>query len=159
MVDIHELQSLPLFQELPVAQFDALLKNLRPLSLEEDELLVEEGVTTRAPLFLIVEGELEVSRKDDAGVSRHITTLIPPTVVGEVEFLTDLPASATVRALSEVRGKLLPRERFEAMFIEGDPWAHYLALAIGRVVSKRLHDTNKLLIGARSSGVERARSP
>jgi CRP-like cAMP-binding protein len=90
----------------------------------------------------------KITRKDPNGKPRPIVTLEPPTVVGELEFLADVPSSASVVAIEELSGVLLPRERFQALFEAGEPAAYALALLIGRLVSKRLADTNKLLIRA-----------
>ena len=155
MIAPEVLQQLGLFANLSRDLIGVLAKHLRPLGVEAGELLVTEGVTTRGPLFIVTDGDLEVSRQDASGASRTLAFLEPPTVVGEMEFLADVVSSASVRATSDVTGALLPRDRFEALFEAGEPAVFHLALAIGRLVSQRLADTNVLLSKALSHQPER----
>jgi CRP-like cAMP-binding protein len=155
VIDVAMLKMLPLFDSLDDGHLEVLTKNLRPLHMEAGEMLITEHSETRAPLFIVEDGELEVSRKDAKGVSHRITVLEPPTVVGELEFLADVNSSASVKALTEVSGMLLPRAQFQKLFAAGEPTAYHLALAIGRMLSERLADTNTLLIKALSDSPER----
>jgi CRP-like cAMP-binding protein len=147
-MDVATLGTIGFFADLKPAHLEVLAKNLRPLHMSAGEVLIAEDAPTRAPLFVIGKGRLEVTRKDPDGKPRSIVTLEPPTVVGELEFLADVPSSASVQAIEELSGVLLPRERFQALFEAGEPAAYALALLIGKLVSKRLADTNKLLIRA-----------
>ncbi|MBI5509596.1 MAG: cyclic nucleotide-binding domain-containing protein [Deltaproteobacteria bacterium] len=147
-MDVATLGKIGFFADLKPAHLEVLAKNLRPLHMEAGELLIAEDAPTRAPLFVIDRGRLQVSRKDAAGHAHPIVTLEPPTVVGELEFLADVPSSASVMAVEELSGVLLPRERFQTLFEAGEAAAYALALSIGRLVSKRLAETNKLLIRA-----------
>lgn len=156
-MDASTLGHIGLFEDLTPEHLEVLAKNLRPLHMEAGEMLITENSETRAPLLIITDGTLEVTRQDAHGTSHSITTLEPPTVVGELEFLADVPASASVKVLSEVRGVLLPRARFQILFEEGQPAAYALALSIGRVLSQRLADTNLLLIKALAGQPERMR--
>lgn len=155
MVDPKTLSFIDLFAEMPPEQLETIAKNMRPLHLGAKDALVTEGVTTRGPLFILLNGTVEVSRKDGQGNSHVLATIEPPTVIGEMEFLADIESSATVVAAEEIEGYLLPRARFEALFAEGDPAAFHLAKAIGRLVSERLADTNKLLTKALAGDTER----
>jgi CRP-like cAMP-binding protein len=155
VIDVSMLKMLPLFDTLVEEHLEVLTKNLRPLHMEAGEMLITETTQTRGPLFIVEDGELEISRKDSKGVSHKITVLDPPTVVGELEFLADVNSSASVKALTEVSGMLLPRACFQALFAAGEPAAYHLALAIGRMLSERLADTNMLLVKALSDSPER----
>ena len=156
-MDIATLGRIGFFTNLKPAHLEVLAKNLRPLHLSAGEMLITEDAPTRAPLFVIGTGLVEVTRRDADGKPHPIATLEPPTVVGELEFLADVPSSASVRAVDEISGVLLPRERFQALFEAGEPAAYSLALLIGKLVSKRLADTNKLLIRALVTESDRAR--
>ena len=147
-MDVATLGRIGFFADLKPAYLEVLARNLRPLHMSAGEMLITEDAPTRAPLFVIDQGKLEVTRKAPDGTPRPIATLESPTVVGELEFLADVPSSASVKAVTELAGVLLPRERFQALFDAGEPAAFALALLIGRLVSKRLADTNKLLIRA-----------
>lgn len=145
MPDVAELQQVALFSSLKAEHIDVLRKNLRPLSLEAGEALVSEGVTTRGPLLIILDGNVEVSRKDPSGTPRTLALLEAPTVIGEIEFLADIQSSATVTAHDDITGFVLARDRFDALLEADEPAAFHLARAIGRVVSERLAETNRML--------------
>lgn len=144
-LDINDLRQIALFADVPQKHLEVLLKNLRPLHMEEGQAMIQEGEITRAPLFIITDGNVEVSRKDAEGVSRTLAIIEPPTVIGEVEFLGDIESTASVTTHDDIAGYLLPRERFLALLEAEEPAAFHLALAIGRVVSERLVETNKML--------------
>ncbi len=153
MINTMQLRELDLLADLKEEHLTVLVKNLRPLSLEAGEFLITEGVTTRAPLLLIQNGRVEISQNDGQGKSQVLTVLDPPTVIGELEFLADVQSSASVRALDSIQGYLLPRERFESLFNQGEAAAYHLALQIGRLASQRLADTNRLLTRALSKAL------
>jgi len=155
MIDPAQLSQVALFSGMKSEHLSTLVKSLRPLHIEGGQELVSEGVTTRGPLMIVTKGMLEVTRKDPKGVAQTLAMLEPPTVIGELEFLADVKSSATVTAHDDVEGYLLPRQRFEALFDEGEAAAYHLALAIGRIVSKRLADTNVLLAKALSKDSKR----
>ncbi len=157
-MDASTLGHIGLFEDLTQEHLDVLARNLRPLHMDAGEMLITESSETRAPLLVVTDGILEVTRRDADGTSHTITKLEPPTVVGELEFLANVPASASVKAVSEVSGVLLPRARFQALFDEGQPAAYALALSIGRILSQRLADTNHLLIKALAGQPERMRA-
>lgn len=155
MADPAELAQLELFSSIKPEHLKVLANNLRPLHLDAGEALVSEGKDTKGPLFIVTGGKVEVSRLDGGGEPHVLAQLEPPTVIGEMEFLADIESSATVTAHSELSGYLFPRARFDALFDEGEPAAYSLALSIGKLVSVRLADTNKLLSKALSKDSER----
>lgn len=149
-IDTGKLKQVALFSKLGDADLDTLASKMRPLHMEAGQDLVTEGVTTRGPLMIITEGQVEVSRQ-----SKVLVTVEPPTAIGEMEFLAEIQSSATVTAKTEVSGYLLPRALFEKLMEEEDRAAYHLALSIGRFVSERLAETNILLTKALSSDPER----
>jgi len=148
MFDIEKLRNLPLFANLADEHLAVLGQNLRPLSLSSGEILVSEGQATKGPLMIVEDGFLEVTRNDHNGKKHTLAMLEPPTVIGELEFLADVKSSATVIAHDDVTGYLLPRRRFEALLVAEEPAAYHLAVAIGKVVSERLAETNESLANA-----------
>jgi CRP-like cAMP-binding protein len=65
-----------------------------------EDLIVEDEAGNS--LFIIVSGEVEVLTGDGRR-SKHIATLGPTAVVGEMSLMTGARRSATVRALSHLR--------------------------------------------------------
>ncbi len=105
------------------------------------EVLIEEGADPSS-LFVLTSGSVEV-RKRIPGRGDRLLAVLDATnertvVVGELSFLGDKGASATVRAKGEVEAIKMPRERFRAMIREGRAAAYKLAYRISRILAGRL---------------------
>lgn len=78
-----------LFPMLNPGQFRRLLRNADRLSVNETRVLTREGAPLDQ-LYFVVEGTVEVAKGDT------ITQIEPGSFIGEIAWLTDAPASATV---------------------------------------------------------------
>jgi CRP/FNR family cyclic AMP-dependent transcriptional regulator len=104
------------------------------------EVLIEEGADPSS-LFVLTSGRVEVRKRIPGRGDRLLAVLDATnerTVVGELSFLGDRGASATVRAKGEVEAIQIPQERFRAMIREGRPAAYKLAYRISRILAGRL---------------------
>jgi CRP-like cAMP-binding protein len=95
-----------LFSQTPDRVLAALAASLNEVAFFEGDVLMREGALEDW-LFVVVEGEVEVTRSD-----RHVT-LGPGSVVGELAVLDPQPRSATVTALTQVLAFRLRREAFQ----------------------------------------------
>jgi CRP/FNR family transcriptional regulator, cyclic AMP receptor protein len=77
--------------------------------LDEGEILIREGEPGRE-LFLILEGEVAVSLRDDI-----IAVIGPGQVVGEMSLFQRAPSSATVMALTPVRTLVAGTQSFATL--------------------------------------------
>jgi ATP-binding cassette subfamily B protein len=64
--------------------------------------IVHEGEAADA-LYVLAEGEVEVTARGELGPERHIRTLASPNYFGEIGVLQHIPRTATVTALSDCR--------------------------------------------------------
>ena len=64
--------------------------------------IVREGETADA-LYVLVQGEVEVTARGELGAERHIRTMSSPSYFGEIGVLEHIPRTATVTALSDCR--------------------------------------------------------
>ena len=89
-------------------------------------------------MYIVVEGELEVSRADPAveGESQRITVLGESQVFGDMALLDDEPRSASVIALQDCRLLSLQRSDLERIL------RRYSSIAFNmmRILSGRLRD-------------------
>lgn len=108
---VGAFQDIPLFHGLSEQQIDVLTKQGQELAVGEGEVILEEGKSARG-LFVVLEGELEVS-KEIAGRSTLLGLINPGSFVGEISLLTRLPHSATVRAAVDSRVLFFPKQLFE----------------------------------------------
>ena len=95
---VNVLSLSPLFQVLPSRDRARLAPRFELVVLEEGEQVFKEGETGSA-LYLIKEGQLEVKAR--VGHEDLVLAVLGPhQFFGEVSFLTGVPRTATVRALT-----------------------------------------------------------
>lgn len=102
---------------------------------EPGALLVEEGGTD-GKLFVLIEGQVEVLRKDT-----QVSYIDEPgSLFGEMSVLLDMPHSATVKALSRVKAYVID----DAIgFFESQP---EIAIYVAGLLARRLYYTTSYLV-------------
>jgi CRP-like cAMP-binding protein len=91
----------PFFAEvLDAAELDALAKRMAARIFPPGDDLIRKD-DAGSSLFVIVGGEVEVNTGDETG--KHIATLGPGAIVGEMSLMTGARRSATVTAATHVR--------------------------------------------------------
>jgi Cyclic nucleotide-binding domain/Major Facilitator Superfamily len=121
------LRSNPLFAALPLTALDRLAENLRPVSFEPGDVVMEKGEPGEC-YVLIADGEVDV---EDAG--RFLQTCGPGDGVGEIALVRRVPRTATVVAKTRVAGYEIDAGTFLAA-VSG-PTA---AAAVAAIASSRL---------------------
>jgi cAMP-dependent protein kinase regulator len=94
----------PIFAKLPPASLEKLIGRLDLRLLGANEEVFREG-DAGATLYVIAEGDVSV---DSHG--NQLATLGPGAFFGEIALVTDLPRSATVRAVGRVELLAIDRE-------------------------------------------------
>jgi CRP-like cAMP-binding protein/nitroimidazol reductase NimA-like FMN-containing flavoprotein (pyridoxamine 5'-phosphate oxidase superfamily) len=102
-----------LFHQLPPRQLDEISASLEPLSLPAGAVIVKQGDTADR-FFIIVEGEVEVSR-DDNGTVTTIDYLGRGQYFGEIGVLMDSIRTATVTARVPTQLLAMPRDLFRSI--------------------------------------------
>ncbi|HEY1277624.1 MAG TPA: cyclic nucleotide-binding domain-containing protein [Thermoleophilaceae bacterium] len=126
--EFHRQRAYSVFTDLPVENIDTIGAALQQMEVGEGDVVVREGGPADK-FFIVVEGELEVSREE--GARERVG---PGGFYGEVSILTDTPRVATVTATKP--SKLLTMER--------DTFKELVAQALGttaefeRVIQDRL---------------------
>ena len=88
------LAATPLFAQLPAAALERMIARMALVELAPDQVLFREG-DRGATLYVISEGEVAV----ESAVG-ELARLGPGAFFGEIALVTDLPRSATIRALT-----------------------------------------------------------
>lgn len=104
---------------------------------DRGSVLVQEGSRIEA-IYLVLSGVLSVTLGGAAG--REIARLGPGQVVGEMSFLEDRPASATVRALEGTEVLAIARDVVEAKLRQDTAFSAHLYRGLAIVTSRRLRN-------------------
>lgn len=144
-MDVAFFRTHVLTKGLSHAELERLQAQLSESQFQPGEKLLAEGTATNG-LFIVVEGQVRVMKKDPGGNDREIAELEGPTVLGELELISDEPGMATAQAVSAVRALVLPTEAFEKLVNDGDSVATKITRNIARVVIHRLSETNSRIV-------------
>ena len=108
------LSTNPIFKPFTREQKLQLIKRFVFHRVPPDTIMVREGEEGRG-LFLILGGNVEVTKQDPSGDKVVIATLGPGDVFGEISLVFDRPATATVISITEVTVMFLPKEYFQKL--------------------------------------------
>jgi hypothetical protein len=125
IVEISLLRSMRMFAALPPPELEGLARRLEPVSASPNEAVVSQGEEGDR-YYAIAEGTVEVL--DNGARTRTMTR---GEGFGEIALLYEVPRTATVRALTEVRLFALEKEPFIEV-VTGHPGAAGAAAAIAR---------------------------
>lgn len=96
------LESLGLFSGARRPILERLASGAQPASFPAGTAIVREGDRADA-LYVLAEGEVEVTARGESGQERPIRTMHAPSYFGEIGVLEQIPRTATVTALSPCR--------------------------------------------------------
>ena len=113
VVRADELAALEAFAGCPIEKLAPLAAQLRPLTAEPGQVLMQQGELALS-FLLIGSGRAEVTH---TGIDGHdaVAHLHPGLIVGEIALLRDVPRTATVVATERVTGWMGGREAFATM--------------------------------------------
>lgn len=147
---VKKLVQIPIFGGLTVAEAAEFFEVAVETSFPKGATLFREDDAGDA-LFVILEGEVQVSRKDVelARLGKH-------TVLGEMSLVGEGEArSATVTALTEVKALTVPSKRVQKMLKADHVGALKVVANLAQVMSRRLAAINERLVAAAGGGKKR----
>lgn len=133
------LDAVPL--NLTEAQWTTLGDYLQPVSLQQGQVLIEQGVKDRT-VYFVESGSLTVHYEDDHDRVR-IAVVGAGSVLGEGAFFSHLPRSATVNAGSHARLWCLTPLRFRELSARFPSIALDLTVAMAAVLARRMYHKPK----------------
>ena len=139
-VDGAALRRHPLFEGLGEDDLARLLGLASVRAVDAGDVLMRQG-DAGDTMYLLLDGELEVSQRDAAG-ERRIATRAAGEVIGEMAVLERAPRSATVRALRPSRLLVIDQAAFATLLSCSDT----AATTILRTVTGRLRHVEALLM-------------
>jgi CRP-like cAMP-binding protein len=139
-----------LASSLDSAQIAALLEACEVHDAQAGEALVAEG-TPSSDLFLVCDGELDVTMKGPAG-ERVLARLGPSSCFGEVSLLDPGPAGASVVTEQGCVALRLSRERFDGLRRSDPAVAAPLLREVLRSLAARLRAARTHVEGLQEGG-------
>lgn len=116
------LEQVALFAGLNEAALADLRRIARPFAIARGEALFRQGDPPTG-LFVVGRGLLEIATRMPGDEAAYVSRIAPGEVVGEFAMLEDGPRSATVTAVEDAEGLLIPAPSFAALLLEGRPGA------------------------------------
>jgi CRP-like cAMP-binding protein len=138
---LETLKAIPMFAPLGDADLERLVEVGRVEYWQEGALILEEGAVGPR-MMVILDGLVEVLRRDRSGIQRAIAELGRGEILGEMSLLLDLPRTATVRSLGPLRVFAMDRGAFQELVEAGDAPTLKLGLALSKVLAQRLMRLN-----------------
>jgi len=95
----HVMPDLPIFGELSAEDFVTLAKEVRPVILEPEQVLIRQGDEEQT-IYLLSHGEIKVAQKRQNEVEIELAQAKAPVLFGEMSIMTRIPRRATVSAVT-----------------------------------------------------------
>jgi CRP-like cAMP-binding protein len=154
MVDddaIRALAATTLALDLSAEEVGALAELGRLVETGPGHVLLEQGAPGDG-LVVLLSGTAEVLGRQDGGAEHRLAVVEAGAVLGEIGLLEPVPRTATVRCLEPGRAWLLERAAFDALVDMGHPAALGVALAVGRVLARRLAAMDRRVVALLEAG-------
>jgi CRP-like cAMP-binding protein len=139
------LKTLPAFSHFSDGDFEALSKAMHVEQYPDGHAFIRQGEQGRE-MFLLVEGEVVVSRYDDlTGAGQELKDLRAGELFGLLSLVDNLPAAATCTARGAVKVASLPRTAYNLLFQFAAPIAYHFQYLIAEQLARDLYDRNQSL--------------
>lgn len=126
------------FQELTEEESEAVMNKSRRLVFPAETVIMREG-EPQTRIYVILEGEINVIRLGHKGQETQLAEpLGPGDTVGEMSFIDDLGASATLVARTDVVVKVIDRDMIADMMEADDTFAGRFHHSLLYTVIRRL---------------------
>jgi CRP-like cAMP-binding protein len=142
---VQQLAKTPMFRDLSEDEVTRIVDVGRVEYWQEGKLVLEEG-SSGPRMMVLLEGTVEILRRDPTGVQRQIAELGPGEILGEMSLLLDMSRTATVRAKTALRVFAMDRAAFQDLIDAGDPAAFKFSLQLSRVMATRVIRLNDKVV-------------
>lgn len=137
----HDLSSEESFRYLTEADWQLLMEKARRSEYARDEVILEEGETARSLLF-VARGSVRVERVR-AGRTQVLLRLGPGQVLGEIEFIDNLGAAASLVADEPTEMEIIAGDQVEALLVSAPGFATRFYMSVAATLVRRLRVTSE----------------
>jgi CRP/FNR family cyclic AMP-dependent transcriptional regulator len=139
------LRDIGLFGALPDNVLDHLARALKAYRVVPGEAVFREGDGAGREMFVVLDGEMEVTKRSRRGRDVRVAILGPTDWFGEMSVLDMQARSATVRALGPSRLVRFTSEDMDSLYRFDLKSYAIVVLNIARDLSRRLRVTDGIL--------------
>ena len=139
------LREIGLFGALADEVLDHLAGSLKTMRVGPGETIFREGDSAGREMFVVLDGEAEVTKRSRRGRDTRVAILGPTDWFGEMSVLDMQARSATVRALAPSRLVRFTSEDMDALYRFDLKSYALIVLNIARDLSRRLRVTDGIL--------------
>ena len=139
------LREIGLFGALPDAVLEHLAHSLKAFRVTPGETVFREGDGAGHEMFVVLDGEMEVTKRSRRGRDVRVAILGPTDWFGEMSVLDMQARSATVRALGPSRLIRFTSEDMDGLYRFDLKSYALIVLNIARDLSRRLRVTDGIL--------------
>lgn len=140
----YDFTKYPVFKDLNPTQVENFVAGCQDEVHEAGTVLIQER-TAGDRVYFLYEGKATIQITGANGERRELAQVGAPAVLGEMEFLTGSPRSATVTAVEMVRALTIPFASLHTRVEDGDPATLKVFYSIASVLASRLaHMDTKL---------------
>lgn len=143
-IDTSELRNIGLFGALSDDVLEFLAGMLSVVKPQIGETIFREGDEANA-MYVVLEGEMEVTKKSHQAVEARVAVLGPGDWFGEMSIVDVQPRSATVRAIAPGRLLRLTAADLDALYRHDLRAYSLIVLNLARELSRRLRVADGIL--------------
>jgi CRP-like cAMP-binding protein len=144
-VTIARLREIGLFGALSDEVLDRLTKTLKTARVAAGETVFREGDGSAREMYVLLDGEMEVTKRSRRGRDTRVAILGPSDCFGEMSVIDMQSRSASVRALAPSRLLKVTSEDMDALYRSDLKAYTLIVLNIARDLSRRLRVTDGIL--------------
>ncbi len=130
-------QRIGMFAELSPTELGRLTSACAERSFSAGDTIIADGATGDG-LFIITEGTVSVLKYSGSNVEIELARLHAGEHFGEMSLVTERPASASVRARSDVKCLFASREQFDLLLRQHPDIARNVLMAFAKTLANRL---------------------
>jgi CRP/FNR family cyclic AMP-dependent transcriptional regulator len=139
------LREIGLFGALSDDMLERLASMLKTMRVSPGDTIFHEGDGTGREMYVVLDGEMEVSKRSRRGRDMRVAILGPNDCFGEMSMIDMQVRSATVRALAPSRLLKVTSEDMDALYRADLKSYALIVLNIARDMSRRLRVTDGIL--------------
>ena len=139
---MQRFDGFPIFSGLASGELERVLRSSAEVAHPAQTRIFEKGDPCDG-FYVIIEGKVEIRRRDPNNGEVRVALLSRPSVFGEMSLIADRPRSAAAVAVEPVKMLKVFKKGLDEMISEGDLAAYKVIRAFAKIVTERLKLTEE----------------